>query len=759
MDERYGRNDPCPCGSGQKYENCHGQMTPSQRRPMRVERTPTGSATSPGTTDVAPADLRQLATLHAAGRFVDLERTARALAARSPTSGVAWKALGVALRMQSKDPIPALEKAAELSPRDAEAHANLGVALLECNRVQDALSRFQRALALKPDYAEVHNMLGNVQLDHGRAEMAETCYRNAVAIQPNYADAHCNLGNVLLQLRRFEEAATSYRCALQINPDYAEVHNNLGNVLMELGQTAGAIESYRRATELQPQLAAAHASLGNALLQLRRPEEAAESCRRAAVLQPDSAVAQGNLGMALLDLGRFDEAAARFRRAIEIRPNFAEAHHNLGHAWRGLGRYDEAVASYRAAVTIKPDLAEAHNDLGVGLRLLGRTAEAEESCQRSLELNPNAPVTLVTLGEAQADKGEFAEAEQLFRRALALQPDLVQGLSGIAYVRKLTSDDTAWREAAERLLLQSLPQQDAMALHYALGKYFDDLQQYSDAFEHYQRANELKKQSGERYHPEQLAETVDELIRIYSRDWLEQARPYGTASSRPVFIIGMPRSGTSLAEQILASHPQVFGAGELMFWSNASNGYKARLRRATGPVELPLHQFAQDYLQLLERLSPDAQRVIDKMPGNFMHLGLLHAALPQARIIHMRRDPIDTCLSIYFQNFSGVIAYANDLHDLAHYYQQYRRIMQHWESVLPTGQVLDVPYEALVADQESFDPHHTRIYRFAGAGIHAASSFTRRAAASSPRADGRCGRRSTTLQWRAGADINSTSDH
>jgi tetratricopeptide (TPR) repeat protein len=239
-----------------------------------------------------------------------------------------------------------------------------------------------------------------------------------------------------------------------------------------------------------------------------------------------------------------------------------------------------------------------------------------------------------------------------------------------------------------------------MALHYALGKYFDDLQQYDKAFQQYQRANELKKQFFERYHPEQLTAIVDELIRIYSRDWLEQARPYGTASSRPVFVFGLPRSGTSLAEQILASHPQVFGAGELMFWTNASNGYQAMLRRATVPVELPLQQFAQDYLQLLERLSPDAQRVIDKMPGNFMHLGLLHAALPQARMIHMRRDPIDTCLSIYFQNFSSVIAYANDLHDLAHYYQQYRRIMQHWQAVLPPGQVLEVSYEALVADQE-----------------------------------------------------------
>ena len=733
MDEKYGRNDPCPCGSGQKYKKCHGQIAPAQTRRPLVERTPIAGTVSSGTADVTSGDLQQLTALHAAGRFADLEQAARALSARNPTSGFVWKALGVALRMQSKDPLPALEKAAELLPRDAEAQGNLGVALLECNRVQEALSCFQRALALKPDYAEVHNMLGNVQLDHGRAEMAETCYRNAIAVQPNYADAHINLGNTLLQLRRFEEAATCYRRALQLEPDYAEVHHNLGNALMELGQTEKAIESYRRACELKPQLAEAHGSLGNAWLQLgrpteavtsfqsalalkpneaklhnglgsallllRRPEEAAESCRRAAALQPDFAIAQANLGMALLELGHFDEAVARFSRAIEITPNFAEAHHNLGHAWRSLGRYDEAVASYRAALAIKPDLAEAHNDLGVGLRLLGRTAEAEESCRRSLELNPNAPMTLVTLAEAQADKGEFAEAEQFFRRALALQPDLVEAWTGIAYVRKLTSDDTAWREAAERLLQQPLPHQDAISLHYALGKYFDDLQQYDEAFQRYQRANELKKQFFQRYHPEQVAGTVDELIQIYSRGWLEQARPYGTASTRPVFIVGMPRSGTSLAEQILASHPQVFGAGELMFWSNASNAYRARVRRGES-VEGRLGQCGRDYLQLLDSLSTHAQRVIDKMPGNFMNLGFLHAALPEARIIHMRRDPIDTCLSIYFQNFSGVIAYANDLHDLAHYYQQYRRIMQHWQSVLPAGQVLDVSYEALVADPE-----------------------------------------------------------
>src|SRR5262249_22116874 len=265
---------------------------------------------------------------------------------------------------------------------------------------------------------------------------------------------------------------------------------------------------------------------------------------------------------------------------------------------------------------IKPDLAEAHNDLGIALRLLGRTAEAEESCQRSLELNPNAPITVVTLAEAQADKGEFAAAEQLFQRALTLEPDLVVAWTGIAYARKFTADDTAWREAAERLQQQQPPlrHQDAALLHYALGKYFDDLQHYDEAFQQYQHANELKKQHFERYQPEETTATVDEFIQIYSRGWLEQARAYGTASTRPVFIIGMPRSGTSLAEQILASHPQVFGAGELMFWTNASNAYRARERRGES-VEGRLGQCGRDYLQLLESRSTDAQRVIDKMPG------------------------------------------------------------------------------------------------------------------------------------------------
>jgi tetratricopeptide (TPR) repeat protein len=681
------------------------------------------------------AAFAELAALLAAGRYVELERNSRALTERYPTSGPAWKALAIALKMQARDPVPALERAAALMPQDAEAQANLGIALLEAQRVNEALGRFRQALLINPRYAEVHNVLGCVQLDHGRAEQAVTCFRNAIAIKPDYVDAHNNLGNALLQLGQPDEAARSYRQALSLKPDYAEVHNNLGNALLDKGDLEPALASYRRSLELKPQFGEAHGSLGNALMRLGRLEEAAASFRSALAIKPDSAVLLSNLSNALLHLGHTEDAAASARSALAINPNLAEAHarlgaasldlgqaeaaiasyqralairpdypealNNLGNALRSLGRYDQAIASYRRALALLPAFADAHNNLGIALRLQGRTAEAEESAHRALEINPNAVVAIINLAEARADQGDFAAAEVMFTRAISLQPDLVEAWAGIARVRRMTTADASWLAAAKRLEQQPLRPRQAIALHYAIGKYFDDLRDFDRAFDHYRRANELTKRQTGGYDSGRLRQAVDELIQIYDRNWVEQVRTRGIASIRPVFIVGMPRSGTSLLEQILASHPQVFGAGEQIFWSDASAAVQAAVRQGGAAADLP-SRLARDYLQLLQSQSADALRVTDKMPGNFMYLGLIHAALPGSRIVHVRRDPIDTCLSIYFQDFGAALAYANDLDDLAHYYGEYRRIMRHWRSVLPAGAVLEVPYEALIADQEGW---------------------------------------------------------
>jgi tetratricopeptide (TPR) repeat protein len=430
-------------------------------------------------------------------------------------------------------------------------------------------------------------------------------------------------------------------------------------------------------------------------------KDALPALQKATELLPNDAEAHSNLGIALLDAGRIDDAMASYRRALQIRPDLAEVRHSLGNVLRGLGRLDEAATSYHQAIEIKPDYADAHYSLGVVLRLQGRTAEAEASCRRALEINPNLAAAVSALAEAHADRGEFSEAEALFKRATSMQPNLTEAWVGIARLRKMTRDDAPWLAEAQRIAGQPLRPREAISLHYAIGKYFDDVQDFEQAFSHYRRANELTKPNTARYDRQRMTQDIGQLIHVLDREWVNQARTHGVASARPVLVVGMQRSGTTLAEQILASHPQAVGAGELRFWNTASAPVRSAARRSEAIGEI-LGKLSSDYLRLLQDLSADALRVIDKMPGNFLHLGMIHAALPNARIIHMRRNPLDTCLSIYFQDFDATFSYANDLDDLAHYYSEYVRVMAHWRAILPEDAILDVPYEGLVEDQEAW---------------------------------------------------------
>ncbi|HEX9474256.1 MAG TPA: sulfotransferase, partial [Steroidobacteraceae bacterium] len=301
----------------------------------------------------------------------------------------------------------------------------------------------------------------------------------------------------------------------------------------------------------------------------------------------------------------------------------------------------------------------------------------------------------------RADRGRFAEAEELFRRAIAIKPDFASAYFSIATHRKMTRDDGDWLQGAQALLARRLPLAQEISLRYALGKYYDDVGQFDRAFEYYRQANERAKRYGSTYNRVQLTERVEQIMRSCDPAFLQRSTTLGSNSEQPVFIVGMPRSGTSLAEQILASHPAVVGAGEVPFWNGAFSAY--RRAESQGEVEAGLIPgIATDYLARLEAENAGGVRVIDKMPANFFYAGLIHAAFPRARIIHMQRHPIDTCLSIYFQHFFGMGPFANDLEDLAHYYGQYLRIMDHWRALLPATALLEVPYEALIEDQEGW---------------------------------------------------------
>jgi tetratricopeptide (TPR) repeat protein len=622
-----------------------------------------------GSAPAGPAalDANDLAAMIHAGRFADLEMKTREALRGQPNSGLAWKALGVSLTLQGKDALHALAMAATLLPDDAEAHGNLGNALHGLGRLEEAATSYARVLALRPDLAEAHSNLGNTLRALGRLEDAAASYSRALALEPGCAVTHHNKGNALLELARFEDAAASYSRALALKPDLAEAHSNMGNALRSLG----------------------------------RLDEAAASYRRALALKPDFAGAHSNLSDTLRDLGQIAEALASARRAIEIEPELPGAHNSSGNASMDLGKFEEAAASYRRALALKPGFTEVHVNLGLVLRQLGRTAEAEASCRAALETNPNAAAAVVLLAELRADRGQFAEAEELFEHATAIDPKSPEAWAGIAHLRKMTVGDAPWAAQAQRMAEQPLPPRDEVHLRFAIGKYLDDVREFEDAFANFRRAHELKRRYGERYDRQRMTRGVDRAIHSCDREWARRRRADAIPSARPVFVVGMPRSGTSLAEQILASHPAIFGAGELPFWNSAASACESLARNGEPGGDI-VPKLAADYLRLLEKLSPDALRVVDKMPANFLSLGLIHEALPDARIIHMRRNPIDTCLSIYFQHFKSAHPYADDLDDLVHYYGEYSRLMKHWRDALPEDVILDVPYEGLVDDQEGW---------------------------------------------------------
>ncbi|MFA6441065.1 MAG: tetratricopeptide repeat protein [Sterolibacterium sp.] len=298
-----------------------------------------------------------------AGQYVELERLARLLVAQYSDSGFAWKVLGACLTVQRKEGLAALQKAANLLPEDAEAHGNLGTALRNLGRLDDAVASYFRALEIKPDYAEAHNNLGNALKDRGRLDEAVASYSRALEIKPDYAEAHNNLGNALKDIGRPDDAMASYSRALEIKPDYAEAHNSLGNALKDIGRPDDAVASYRRALGIKPDHADANNNLGATLKDRGQLDEAIMIYRRALVIKPDYSEAQCNLGNALKDRGRLDEAVVRYRRALLIEPDYAEAQCNLGNALKDIGQLDEAVLNYRRTLEIRPRFAEAHSNL------------------------------------------------------------------------------------------------------------------------------------------------------------------------------------------------------------------------------------------------------------------------------------------------------------------------------------------------------------------------------------------------------------
>ncbi len=531
---------------------------------------------------------------------------------------------------------------------------------------KEAAACYRRVLADAPSHPDALHLLGLIALSEGDPEGAIRLIGEAVAALPQFAGAHSSLGNALREAGRHAEAEHSYRRALAIDANCAPAYNNLGLLLCEKGDFAAAAESCNRAVALAPHLAEAHNNFGNALRGLRKLEDAEGAFRRALQLEP-SAARHTNLGNVLVDLGRLEEAEECYRRAIEREPSFAPAHHALGIRLYQRGEVAAAVASCRQASVLNPGHAPVWHDLGAALRALGRIDEAVEA----------------------------------FRRALAADPDYAEAYRDLAACGRLPAGGSEATRAACLAGRADRPAEDRAAAAFALGKALDDAGRYDEAFAAYHEGNRLYRghlaASGLRFDGEALRREVNEAIATFTPTYFASVAHWGNPSELPVFIVGMPRSGTSLIEQIAASHARVFGAGE----RKDIGALGAECMAAVAARDCArVRRLAEDHLKRLQEMGGDAVRVADKMPDNLFQLGVIATLFPGARVIFCRRDPRDLCLSCYFQRFAaGQLHFSYDLADCALRFGETERLAAHWRRVLPL-RWQDVWYEDVVADLE-----------------------------------------------------------
>ncbi len=594
----------------------------------------------------------------------------------------------------------------EQVPDDRDTLFLLGSLALQTARPEAAAAWIGQAIAAVADDvpAEYHYNLALACAGMGKAAEAAAHLRHAIVVAPDFVEAHNSLGSALRELDRKEEAIEHYRRAIALAPEYALAHANLAAILHESGRVGEAIVHARRAVELDPGDAEAHASVAKALAALGQDEEAIPACQKAIALVPNRADFHVDLGGVLARLGRLGNSEKALRRALELSPDHVSAKFTLGSVLEQAGRLEEAEACYRQVLHVHPESADVKVALARVLQLESRLEEAEQALKRALALDPRNAFAHLLLGELRAAEGRFGEAEQSYREALHWRPQCAGALLNLANIKRYTSLQDADAQAIDALLARpDIPESDAACLHFALAKICSDCGAYEEAFRHYCEGNTLKHRCS-RFDRDRLEARTGRVLRTFDRTLFERRRGYGLDSERPVFVVGMARSGTSLVEQIIASHPLARGAGELTKIADLI----AALERTAGSypeaaaaldAKTSSRLAAAYESHLCQVAGGDAARVTDKMPTNFMHLGFIALLFPRAHIVHCLRDPLDSCLSIYFQHFHHGNDYAYDLADIGFFYRQYRRLMDHWRQVLPLA-IHEVHYEDLVADPE-----------------------------------------------------------
>lgn len=591
-----------------------------------------------------------------------------------------------------------------LKPKDASVAATLEA--LRVNRPLRAEELCRAYLDRSPGCVEHLRLLGHALGKQNRYTEAERTVRLAILLQPDFPHLHEDLGSVLAMQQRFEEAVPCFERAIRLEPRLPLAHKKLGEALAALGRGRAADEAFEEFFELSPQQGAVALAMDH--IRAGRKSEATEVLRQALRGNADNIDAMRCLaGLYLRDGENLSDAEALLRRAVSVAPDYIAAWMMLGAMLHDATRHTDAIECFQNAISVEPDNAAAWGGLGNGYAHIGDTKTSIAAYSRAIELNPDAPGPNLGLGHVLKTIGDQAGALRAYRAAIKVKPDFGEVYWSMANLKvfRFEEDEVAAMERqVERTELTSSAD---IHFRFALGKAYEDKRDYEKSWHYYDTGNQRQRKAV--YHdPVAMEMRHDDIIEVFSKEFLDQHSGEGFEGIAPIFVVGLPRSGSTLIEQILASHSQVEGTAELPTLN--------RLAISIGRYR-PDHQ---EYPQTVKDLRPKdfraygrqyadesaafrsthKPRFTDKLPNNFAHVGLVHLILPNATVINARRHPLDSCLGGYKQLFGKGQNFTYDMSELASYYRKYHEIMQHWHRVLP-GKVLDVHYEETVTDLET----------------------------------------------------------
>lgn len=599
-------------------------------------------------------------------------------------------------------------------PNHFDACHLLGTSLVQQGAARDGIQLIAHALTIRPDHADAHFNLCHAWHSLGDTQKAIACLDSAIALRPRDAQYRLEKGTILEAAGQWEAALLCYDTSLALNPEDADAYIRRSSVLIKLNRLDEANDCCNAALSRKTGDHDLIVTLGNCLRSLKRTQEAVSTYERAIARQPASAEAYHELGRARLEREQYKEAALCFNKAISLQPRFSKPYHFRGLLLAKLQRLDEALASIDMAISLRAGHAETHSARGDVLRKLSRLDEARASYDEALRLKPDNAPAWFGRARIDSDMGRFAEALENYKTAHRLDPAAVLTLCGMAEAKRFDADDPLFADFETRLARNDFTADDGARLHHAYAKMCNDAGRYDDAFHHFSVGKSLLPSS---FDMERHSAGYAMMKALFTGPFFAARRNWGLPDERPVFVVGMPRSGTTLTEQILASHPRAEGLGELRH-------LPALVAERCGPLDdaarfgeavasltpVDVEGMAERYRGAYGQADAQSIRLVDKQPHNYEWLGLIALMFPKARIVHCRRNALDNCVSMYMQNFTESHGYNRDLATLGRYYRAYEGLMDHWAGVVPLP-IHEFVYENAIAD---FEPSVRALVDFLG---------------------------------------------